>query len=113
PPAAVPHDPPGAVRLPPLTSYAMSPSHDGPGGNHMQKLTHALTAALLAVAAVAFAQPVADQAAALERGRELTRAFYAGELAPIAQALSAELEIGRASCREGEDASGGDGAAPA
>ena len=57
----------------------------------MQKLTHALTAALLAVAAVAFAQPVADQAAALERGRELTRAFYAGELAPIAQALSAEL----------------------
>src|SRR5690606_5042938 len=56
------------------------------GGDDMKKLLFALLAAL---AVTASAQPSADEA--LERGRQLTQAFYAGELAPIAQDFSAEM----------------------
>lgn len=52
----------------------------------MKKLLFALLAAL---AVTASARPSADEA--LERGRQLTQAFYAGELAPIAQDFSAEM----------------------
>lgn len=52
----------------------------------MKNLLFALLAALVVTAS---AQPSADEA--LERGRQLTQAFYAGELAPIAQDFSAEM----------------------
>ncbi len=45
--------------------------------------------ALCVVAATALAQPAPD---ALEPGRELTRAFYAGDLEPVAAALSPEVD---------------------
>jgi len=59
--------------------------------NMTRAATVSLAAALMA-ATLALAQPGAEDA--IERGRELTEAFYAGDLAPIAEAFSDELSDG-------------------